>query len=351
MVGATVFICACGPRGSEDSGFSTTYAGDEADEGETLGQDGDATSEGADSTAADTGADGGESSGTKFDIGDGQTDGDQAEGNPEGGDEVCSKVDVVLAVDASSSMAAEIATLPETFVLMKDTLATKVGNGITDFRIAVINACPKPAFFHNYAAGDTDCKFPAGRNWLASDDPKIDEQFACVVDIPLQNEALDEKGGNNGGFDSKPDQCSDSDDEDEQPAWTAAQAVQPGIPQNSNFLRPDAIVFVVAITDEDEAFASVGDGQEIRDALISAKNGVDNNVTFLGIGGEDCQSAYDGDDVKDSDNLRETAEAFGERGLFRSMCEEQGPDPIAAAFEEALTTIVDAACDEYVPVG
>lgn len=284
----------------------------------------------------------------KFDLG--AEEGD--DGADDGGrDGICSKVDVVLAVDASSSMAAEIATLPATFVLMKDTLATKVGNGITDFRIGVINACPDPAWFHDWAAGDTDCNFPQGRNWLASNDPEIDAQFACVVDIPLQEEALAEMSGINGGFGSQPDLCSDGDDDDEQPAWTAAQAVQPGIAENAEFLREDSILFVIAITDEDESFATVDDAEAIHDALISAKNGTINDVTFLGIGGEDCSSAYDGSDVKDSTKLRGTADSFGERGMFRTMCADQGADPIAAAFEEALTTIVDAACEGYTPQG
>jgi hypothetical protein len=325
---AVLFASACGspePQADDEAGL-TTFGGDELDDG---------------SKDDESGA-------PKFDLGGAS---EETGANPEGSDEICSKVDVVLAVDASSSMNAEIATLPATFVLMKDTLATKVGNGITDFRIGVINACPNPAFFHDWAADGVDCNFPANRNWLASDDPQLDEQFACVVDFPLQDEALAEKGGQNGGYGNQPDLCSDSEDEDEQPAWTAAQAVQPGVMQNLEFVRSDAILFVIAITDEDEEFADVPDAEGIRTAMLLAKGGVENDVTFLGIGGEDCPSAYDGSDVDDSERLRQTAEAFGERGLFRTMCEGQGPDPIAAAFEEALTTIVDAACDDYVPQG
>jgi hypothetical protein len=315
LVVVLLVASACGPLEPSES-FLTTFGGDEVGEGNGEGNDDSST-----------------------------------QGNPEGGEQTCSKVDVVLAVDASSSMNAEIATLPGTFALMKDTLATRVGNGITDFRVGVINACPSPAFFHDWAAQGVDCGFPANRNWLASDDPDLDAHFACVVDIPLQDEALEEQGGKNGGFGGKPDFCSDNDDDDEQPAWTAAQAVQPGIPQNADFLRSDAVLFVIAITDEDEEFADVDDEEDIRDALIAAKGGSEGNVAFLGIGGDDCASAYDGSHVKDSENLRETAEEFGDRGMYRTMCKGQAGDPIADAFEEALTTIVDAACDDFVPQG
>ncbi|MBL9103007.1 MAG: hypothetical protein JNL82_18830 [Myxococcales bacterium] len=264
--------------------------------------------------------------------------------------EVCSKVDVLLVVDASETMTAELATLPATFAAMQETLALEVGDGIEDFNIATINACPKPPNFHNFGADDTDCQFPDGRNWLASDDAMLDQRFACVVQFPPQEEALDEKGGDNGGYNSIPDTCSDDEDEDEQPAWTAARALDPGVAANAGFSRPDAVLFVVAITDEDEALVDPDDADEIRDALVAAKGDPD-KVVFLAIGGDEdgCNSAYDDDEVKDSKVLRDVADAFGDRGLFRTMCEKDGDDPIGAAFDAALTTVVDAACTKFVP--
>lgn len=264
--------------------------------------------------------------------------------------EVCSKVDVLLVVDASETMTAELATLPATFAAMQETLALEVGDGIEDFNIAAINACPKPPNFHNFGADDTDCQFPDGRNWLASSDAMLDQRFACVVQFPVQEEALEEKGGDNGGYNSIPDTCIDGDDEDEQPAWTAAMALDPGVAANAGFSRPDSVLFVVAITDEDEALVDPDDAAEIRDAIVAAKGDPD-KVVFLGIGGDQggCNSAYDDDEVKDSEVLRDVADAFGDRGLYRTMCNKRGDDPIGAAFEEALTTVVDAACSQFVP--
>lgn len=264
--------------------------------------------------------------------------------------EVCSKIDVLLVVDASETMTAELATLPATFAAMQETLALEVGDGIEDFNIAAINACPSPPNFHNFGADDTDCGFPDGRNWLASSDTMLDQRFACVVQFPLQEEALADKGGDNGGYNSIPDNCSDEDDEDEQPAWTAARALAPDVAANAGFAREDSVLFVVAITDEDEALVDPDDADEIHAAIVAAKGDAD-KVVFLGIGGDEggCNSAYDEDEVKDSEVLRAVADAFGDRGLYRTMCKKRGDDPIGAAFDEALTTVVDTACTQFVP--
>ena len=263
---------------------------------------------------------------------------------------VCSKVDVVLVVDASATMDEELASLPATFAELQETLALEVGEGIEDFHIAVLNACPKPPNFHNYGADDTDCGFPDDHNWLASDTPQLDAKFACVVQLPLQDEALQEKGGGNGGYNSLPDTCSDKQDEDEQPAWTAARALDPKVAANSGFARDDALLLVIAITDEDEALVGPADAEEIHDAIVAAK-GDASRVVFLGIGGDEggCNSAYGDDPVQDSKVLRQIAEAFGARGLYRDLCKKNGPDPIADAFDEALTTVVDAACTQFNP--
>ncbi|MCY1053616.1 hypothetical protein [Nannocystis sp. SCPEA4] len=260
--------------------------------------------------------------------------------------EVCTKVDVLLVVDASASMADALASLPATFAEIQATLALEVGEGIDDFHIAVINACPAPPNFHNYGAGDTDCEFPGGRNWLASDDPAVAQKFACVAQLPDQDEAL----GENGGYNSIPDTCDDGDDEDEQPAWTAARALSPAVAVNAGFSRPDSVLFVVAITDEDEALVDPDDVAEIHDAIVAAK-GEGGRVVFLGIGGDDggCDNAYGGGEVADSKVLREVADAFGGHGMYRTMCKKRGDDPIGDAFTEALTTLVDAACSSFPP--
>ncbi|MEZ4427190.1 MAG: hypothetical protein R3A51_05765 [Nannocystaceae bacterium] len=330
------------PTTASTSASSGSASSDDATSTDATASSGDAT---AGSTTATTTA---SSTASESDVSSSEPGPDLEPSADLPADEVCTKVDVLLVIDASSSMTSEIATLPATFAEMKDVLETEVGKGIDDFHIAVMNACPKPPYFHNYGADDTDCGFPGGQNWLASDTPGLDAKFTCVADIPLQDEALADNGGDNGGYDSQVDTCLDGPDEDEQPALTAAAALQPGVRQNGAFLRSDAVLLVIAVTDEDEALANVGSPQAIHDQLASVKSDA-NNLTFLGVGGAPggCQSVYDGDDVKDSKHLRAVAEAFGDRGLFRDMC--SGPDPLRDAFVEALTTVVHDACEQFIP--
>ena len=299
-------------------------------------------------TAGETGQDGSgdASSGgePKLDLSGGGAEASADDGGSELG---CDKVDLILSIDASSSMQAELDSLYDTFLEVKTVLANQVGDGIEDFHVGVMNACNKPPFLHNWGAGHTNCNFPPNQNWLESSDPMLDMRFGCVIDIPFQNEALQGKGGDNGGHNGKPDLCKDGLDEDEQPALAAAVAVQPEVVQNAGMVRDDAVLFVVAITDEDEALANVGSPSEIHELFMQAKN--PGEVVFLGIGGSDCPSAYDGGNVDDSENLAAVAAEFGDFGLFRTMCTGQGEDPIGAAFEEALTTLVDQACQEFIP--
>ena len=360
-------LSACGSDSSREQGVFTAGAdGASASAGSSdsgISGDGDASASGT-ATASGSGT---ATAGDTSTAGDGDGDGDAGDSGTTGGlkfdvpeagevtsedgdpvDTGCKKIDLLISVDASSSMESEIESLPPTFIAIKDILRQEVGDGIEDFHVAVMNACPDPAYMHNWGAGRTDCNFPTGRNYLDSTvDTNIDSLFSCVVDIPLQDEALDEKGGRNGGYNDSPDFCADGPDEDEQPALTCAEAIQPGVSQNAGFVRDDAILLLVAITDEDEALANIGSPQQIHDRILAAKGGNEEVVTFLGIGGDGCQSAYDGDNVFNSRDLRDTANAFGTRGLFRTMC--GNGDPIRDAFEEALTTVVDQACRDFIP--
>ncbi|WP_434427139.1 hypothetical protein [Nannocystis pusilla] len=103
------------------------------------------------------------------------------------------------------------------------------------------------------------------------------------------------------------------------------------------------------ITDEDESLVGPDDAAEVHDAIVAAKGDAE-RVVFLGIGGDEggCDNAYGGE-VKDSEVLREVAGTFGARGMYRTRCKKRGDDPIGDVFAEALTTVVDAACETFTP--
>lgn len=81
-------------------------------------------------------------------------------------------------------------------------------------------------------------------------------------------------------------------------------------------MRDDAVLFVVAITDEDEQPVPDQSAKEVVDKLVAAKGTID-NVVFLGSGGgSQCDRPYGG--AEEAVKLREVAELFAaqNRGLF-----------------------------------
>jgi hypothetical protein len=270
--------------------------------------------------------------GPKLDVDPGS--GTQAEG-AEGG-EVCKQVDVILAVDNSGSMVEEIAALRGPVFDSLPEQLLDVGNGIDDFHLAVIDACPKAANYHDTGNGGA-CDFSTGRNYMISSSEVLADEFACVTDFSTA------------GYMGMPDMCEDAGenaDDDEQPALTAATSVDPAylVASNLGFLRADSLLFVVAITDEDEEFLGT-DANAIYDALVEAKGGNPEHVVFLGISGsETCTGPYGG--AEPSPNMQSVVNEFAsyDRGIYWDLC--QGD--LEGAFALGIETL-DQACDDWIP--
>lgn len=265
--------------------------------------------------------------GLKFDVGAPDTTGGTT-------DQGCKRVDVLLSIDNSGSMVEELAALSGPVFDSFPQALLSVGNGLDDFQLAVIDACNDPANLHDTGAGGA-CNFSTGTNYMSSTSPNIFDEYHCVTALTQS------------GWMGMADDCSGNND-DEQPANTAADAVSPPAVSGANagFVRDDAVLFVVAITDEDEQPVPDASAQAIADKLIAAKGTVD-NVVFLGIGGgSDCEGPYGG--AADAVRLREVAELFQAegRGLFWDLC--QGD--LEQAFQAALG-VVDSACIDFDPPG
>jgi hypothetical protein len=279
----------------------------------------------AETTVSPTGG-----SGPKFDIGPETETGAVTTGGP--AESGCKRVDVILAIDNSGSMQEEIAALAgPVFDSFPQTLLD-VGNGLDDFQLAVIDACNDPPLFHDTGAGGA-CGYSTGANYMSSNSPDLLGEYQCVTELTQD------------GYMGTPDDCS-GDNDDEQPASTAAGAVNPPASEaeNAGFVRDDAVLFVVAITDEDEQPVPDASAQAIADRIVAAKGTVQ-NVVFLGIGGDsDCEGPYGG--AEEADRLREVAQVFAaqDRGLFWDLC--QGD--LEAAFQAGLA-IVDSACIDFEP--
>jgi hypothetical protein len=278
-----------------------------------------------------TGADSG---GPVFDVGDSMGEG-QVEG---GGAMGCRKVDVVISVDNSSSMAEEIAALQgPVFDSFPQTLLD-VNNGLDDFQLGLIDACPKPAALQDEGEGGA-CGYSTGASYMSSSSPMLAQEFSCATELPFM-------AGWSGGADT----CEDDIDDDEQPSLTAATVVSaPFVDMaNAGFLRDDAVLMIVAITDEDEALVDASDVTEIYDMLVAAKGGDVNAVAFLGVaGGSDCDGAYGSAD--DATAAQGLAQLFADqgRGMFWDLCQGQ----LEVGFETFIETIVESACGDFVPPG
>ncbi len=128
---------------------------------------------------------------------------------------------------------------------------------------------------------------------------------------------------------------------------------QPGA-CNEGFVRADSVLVVTVITDDypniystDDA-STVGSPQQWHDAMVQAKSGFKNHIVMLGIintADADCVSgAGPGPIVHPTERFVELVQMFDTRGFMGNIC---GPD-YNTFFEEAAS-IIDTACDEFVP--
>jgi hypothetical protein len=245
--------------------------------------------------------------------------------------ESCKHVDVVIAVDNSGSMKEEKADLRDiAFPGFADALINVAG-GLDDFRVGVLDACNRPAAFHTSGVSGA-CNFAGGQPWIESSSPEVVDEFQCVGDI-----------------DSSNDQCS-GDNDDEAPATTATAALSPdymgaGKP-NEGFMRDDALLVVVAITDEDEQPVPGATAQEVYDNLVAIKGDV-GKMVFLGIGGASACSDGAYGSAKHATKLEDVTNMFiaQQRGVFWDLCQGN----LDQGLTQALT-VIESACEDFGPI-
>ncbi|WP_437587403.1 hypothetical protein [Sorangium sp. So ce1000] len=308
-VGLVGLVGCGGDSGTSESSGSPGGAGSGGgQEGGPIGQGGGTFGEGSSSNVGSGSANGGTGSGGANGTG-------------------CQHVDVVFALDNSSSMDEEKGSMRDVvFPAFAEALLNV--DGILDFRAAVLDACPLPANFHTRGAAG-ECSFQSGKAWMESASTDITAEFQCAADLYAEDV-----------------QCTGNND-DEQPVSAVAAALEPpfSTAENAGFLRDDALLVVVVITDEDEQPVPSQRPQQLHDRLVAVK-GDAKNVVFLGIGGRrECEGAYGS--AERADNLQRLVDIFAGdgRGFFWDLCEghlEDGLTNALAAIEEA--------CGEFVPV-
>ena len=239
----------------------------------------------------------------------------------------CKNIDIVFAIDNSMSMTEEQMVMGTTIFPAFATRLKAISPTLESFRVGVKDACHLPATFHTRGRGGA-CNFAGGARWIDSKSATLAQEFACV-----------------GAIDSSTSTCTGQND-DEQPVSAAAAALEPAANgPNAGFLRKNAILVVVAMTDEDEQPVPMRTNQQVHDRLVAIK-GDPRLTVLLGIGGSRmCTGPYGG--ALNARNLQAITAMFAarQRGVFWDLC--------AGSLEEGLARAIDTiktACDQAPPV-
>jgi hypothetical protein len=245
-------------------------------------------------------------------------------------DEACRFIDVVIAVDNSGSMQQEKQALRDIAFPGFAQELIAVAGGIDDFRVGVLDACPDPASYHTRGVGGA-CNFQGGKVWMESTSTALIDEFKCVGDIF--------SGDSN---------CSGSND-DEQPITAATVSLEPAFQgagkPNAGFLRDNALLVVVAITDEDEQPTPNANAQQIYDRLVAIKGDVKKMVLVGIAGASDCNGAYGS--AKNATKVKATTQLFIDqgRGVFYDLCLGNLEQGLAQALQ-----VIDDACRAFPPI-
>jgi len=245
--------------------------------------------------------------------------------------ETCKHVDVLFSIDPSGSMQEELTAMSTE--VFPDFAAALIGvsEGLDDYQVGVIDSCPDPANLHTRGQSTGECNFYGGNAWIQSDSPNLETEFECVGDLYTQSN------------------CSGNND-DEQPASAACVALSaPWINnENAGFLRDDALLVVVALTDEDEQPVPSATAQQVYECLVGIKGDV-KKMVFLGIGGgapNGCSPGTYGD-AEYAATLNQITNMFiaEDRGVWWDLCAGSLGDGLTDAME-----VIETACDEFPPI-
>lgn len=324
-----------GPGPATDSGISS------------LGGDGDG------GTGDGDGDGDGDEDGAKLDM---QAPNDAA-GN--GGDdeaESCQKVDLLFVIDNSGSMADEQTNLVNSFPAFIDEIQTQLAD--TDgYHVGVVSSdaylfnqgCPIEGAMVTATGGTGSSNavcgpYSTGQRYMTEADD-LAQTFACAARVGTEG------------------------DGNERPMLTMQRALSPELNGpggcNEGFLRDDALLVIVIITDEEDDFeapgcappqpGSGGDPQAWFDAVVASKGGLESNVVVLALVGppgpdpaacpalDKCTGGIIGAEV--AARITQFTELFT-NGFVGQVCA-----PSYASFFQEAVGVIKSACDDFEPIG
>jgi len=293
----------------------------------------------------DDGGDPGSDAGTD----DGDDGADDDGGDDDGGDDgdggnefACKHIDLLFAVDPSGSMAEEMTAMGSEIFPAFATSLLGISQGLDDYQVGTIDACPQPASLHSRGQAG-ECSFSSGELWILGTPDRepadVTAEFSCVGDLWIEP--------------GQSHSCNTDNDQDEQVMSASIAALSPPFADNENagFLREDAVLVVIAVTDEDEEIEN-GSGrttaQQFYDDLVAVKSDAQ-DIVFLGIGGGvpgGCTAKPGGayGTALPAQMLYDVTQLFvaQERGVWWDLCEGQLEDGLTEALQ-----VIEQACDDF----
>lgn len=253
-------------------------------------------------------------------------------------------IDFLFVVDNSKSMRTKQKNLVNSVPNFVDTLVKELDHEV-DFHLGVVTT---DAYFGNPAncqklgalvtstqgrkSSNHACgPYGEGRNYMTREDP-IENDFPCAATPGIDGDPVERViDGLRGAF---------------SPEMSKAGGC------NEGFLRDDAILVTVMITDEDDGFndipqaGSQGDPAAWHKEIMAIKKGDPRRLVMLGLLAQPQPNQCEGDQIIIRPSLRliELLERFKDRAIIGDVC-APNYDPF---FEKAIS-MLDLACDELVP--
>ena len=251
----------------------------------------------------------------------------------------CSKVDFLFAIDNSGSMSAQQTQLLNSFQGFIDAIQASLEGTVDSYHVGVITSdaytanapgCMQLASLVSQTQTGGDCTPFAEGYRFATEQDDLAVKFPCMASV--------------GAFGSGV----------EQPVTATLAALDPAMAGpggcNEGFLRDDATLVLVVLTD-DPPVASTPDDANLMtdttgwyDAIVAAKNGDPEAMVVIGfVPWSDVSCVVFN---AESPNLIDFVMSFGDQGAIASICE---PD-FSPIFAQTISTIVTT-CENFDPPG
>ncbi len=341
LLSLLVLALACGGReqngrtASDGGGITTLTGGD------------------TDTSASGTTTGSGNDSGIRLDVGGGSGTGS----NP--GDDMtngCKKVDLLFVIDDSGSMADEQANLAASVPGFINQIQTQLAD-TEGYHIGVVTS-------DAYIFNDPAC---IAEGALVTQTGGPDSSNAVCTPFATGMRFMDETDDLNAKFTCAA-RVGTGGDGNERPMQTLTKALSDALAApgacNEGFLRDDALLVVVIITDEEDDHevdgclqqpqpGSAGDPPDWFDAVVAAKDGIESNIVVLALVGpkppnacpalDKCAGGIQG--AEQATRIIEFTEMFT-YGFVGQVCA-----PTYEPFFEEAVSIIESACDDFVPPG